>query len=193
MTMRPRWTWALPVVVATAVTACIIAEPPSDPPRLPTTRPTIVRGSVVPPASKIIGRWPDRFIVPVELSDPTVSFEFAVWIDFNPATGEGLVDFRTSSFVQENTTGRVRRLEIPLSAPTDDRCHVVEVLVALRFVGQDSTGAHAFTDPGGDIVSWIYNPKGDTTGCPLLDAGIELIAQDAGDAGGEAGEAGPPP
>lgn len=181
--MRPRWTWSLPIVLAGAVTACIIAEPPSDPPRLPLTRPTIVRGSVVPPASNIIGRWPDRFIVPVELSDPTLAFEFAVWIDFNPATGEGLVDFRTSTFVQENTTGRVRRLEIPLAAPSDDRCHVVEVLVALRFVGQERTGAHAPSPPGGDIVSWTYNPSGDTSGCPLLDAGIEPTPQDGGDAG----------
>jgi hypothetical protein len=175
--------WALPVVFAAAIAACVIAEPPSDPPRLPTTRPTIIRGSVVPPASNIIGVWPGRFIVPVELSDPTAPFQFAVWVDFNPATGEGLVDFRTSTFVQSNTTGRVRTLEILREAPTDDRCHVIEVLVALRFVGQDLTQAHAFSEPGGDVVSWIYNPRGDTTGCPLLDAGIELISQDAGEAG----------
>jgi hypothetical protein len=185
--MRPRWTWSFPVLLAGAITSCIIAEPPSDPPRLPTTRPTIVRGSVVPPASSIVGRWPDRFTVFVELSDPTVSFEYAVWIDFNPATGEGLQDFRTSTFVQENTTNRVRRLEIPLGAPSDDRCHVVEVLVALRFVGQEGTGAHAPLDPGGDVVSWIYNPKGDTTGCPLLDAGIKLEPLKDGGADGEAG------
>lgn len=178
--MRPRWTWSLPFVFAGAVTACIIAEPPSDPPRFPLTRPTIVRGSVVPPASNIIGRWPDKFIVPVELSDPNVTFEYAVWIDFNAATGEGLVDFQRSAFVEANTIDRVRRLEIALAEPSDDRCHVVEVLVSLRFGPE---GAHAFTDPGGDIVSWIFNPSGDTSGCPLLDAGIEPTLQDAGDAG----------
>lgn len=182
--MRPRWTWSVPLVLAVAVTACIIAEPPSDPPRLPLTRPTIVRGSVVPPASNIIGRWPDKFIVPVELSDPNVTFEYAVWIDFNPATGDqGLVDFRSSPFAQENTTGRVRRLEIPIAEPSADRCHVVEVLVALSFVGERGIGAHAPSPPGGDIVSWIYNPSGDTSGCPLLDAGIEPTLPDAGDAG----------
>lgn len=181
--MRPRWTFGA-VVLAGAVAACIIAEPPSDPPRLPLTRPTIVRGSVVPPASNIIGVWPGKFIVPVELSDPTLAFEYSVWIDFNAATGEGLVDFQPSTFVEANTRGRVRRLEIQLPRPNDDRCHVVEVLVAVRFVGQDGTGAHAFTDPGGDVVSWIFNPSGDTTGCPLLDSGIELIPPDA--------EAGPP-
>jgi hypothetical protein len=184
--MRARsasWTWSLPFIAIGAVTSCIIAEPPSDPPRLPNTRPTIVRSSVVPPASNIIGVWPGKFIVPVELSDPTVSFEYSVWIDFNPATGEGLVDFRTSPFVEANTQGRVRTLEVSVPPPTDDRCHVVEVLVALRFVGQDLTGAHAFTSPGGDVVSWTYNPNGDTSGCPLLDAGIELTSRDGGDGG----------
>jgi hypothetical protein len=185
--MRPgrTWTWAFSLVAFGAVTACIIAEPPSDPPRLPTTRPTIVRGSVVPPASNIIGVWPGTFIVPVELSDPTVTFEYSVWIDFNAATGEGLVDFRTSSFVEAN--GRVRRLEVALGPPTDDRCHVVEVLVALRFAGQFGTGAHSPLDPGGDVVSWIYNPNGDTAGCPLLDSGIPLLPQDAGADGGDGG------
>jgi hypothetical protein len=182
-----RWWRALPIVIVAAVTSCIIAEPPSDPPRLPLTRPTIVRGSVVPPSSAIIGRWPDKFIVPVELSDPSLSFVYTVWIDFNAATGEGLQDFRSSPFVQANTTGRVRRLEIQLPPPSDDRCHVVEVLVAFGFAGQDLQGAHSPTDPGGDIVSWLYNPKGDTTGCPQLDAGAELVPLDAGSDGAEAG------
>lgn len=177
--------WALPIVIASAITACIIAEPPSDPPRLPTTRPTIIRTSVFPPASNIIGVWPGTFIVPVELSDPTVSFDYSVWIDFNPGTGEGLVDFRTSSFNQTN--GRVRRLEVAIQAPTDDRCHVVEVLVALVFEGRSGVGAHAPLAPGGDVVSWIYNPNGDTTGCPRLDAGISLRTEDAGADGGDSG------
>ena len=177
--------WALPIAIASAVTACIIAEPPSDPPRLPTTRPTIVRGSVFPPASTIISRWPGTFIVPVELSDPTVSFDYAVWVDFNAATGEGLVDFRTSSPVESNS--RIRSLQVSIGAPTDDRCHVIEVLVALQFEGRRLTGAHAPLPPGGDVVSWIYNPNGDTTGCPRLDAGIQLVSQDAGGDGGDSG------
>ena len=189
--MRPRWTWSwFALVVLSVPAACIIAEPPSDPPRLPNTRPTIVRGSVVPPASTVLGRWPGTFRVPVELSDPTVTFFYAVWIDFNPADlqGEGLVDFRTSSFVEGN--GRIRLLEIAQGPPADDRCHVVEVLVALRFAGQSGLGAHAPLDPGGDVVSWIYNPSGDSTGCPVLDSGIELVPQDGG---GDASDGGTTP
>lgn len=161
------------------VTSCIIAEPPTDPPRLPLARPTIVRGSVVPAASSVLGRFPDKFIVPVELFDPTVTFEWAAWIDFNPATGEGLEFFSTSEFEQANTVGRVRTLEIPLRAPANDRCHVVEVVVALRLAGQQGVGAHAPLDPGGDVVTWFYNPSGDLAGCPVLDAGIDAAGSDA--------------
>lgn len=186
MTVRRRWSWTLAVVILGAVASCVISEPPSDPPRLPRSRPTIVRGSVVPPASNVIGRFPEKFIVPVELFDPTADFEWAVWVDFNPATGEGLEFFETSRFVQANTTGRVRTLEIALPAPSDDRCHVIEVIVALRFAGQSLTGAHAPLDPGGDIVTWFYNPRGDLSGCPMLDAGIVPIS----DASSEAGEGG---
>jgi len=175
-------------VVLAAATSCIIAEPPSDPPRLPVSRPTIVRGSVVPPSSNILARFPDKFIVPVELFDPTVTFDWAVWVDFNSATGEGLEFFGTSEFEAANTNGRVRTLEIPVRAPADDRCHVIEVIVALHFLGQQGTGAHAPLPPGGDIVSWLYNPTGDPSGCPTLDAGIDASGIDAGipaDGGGD--------
>lgn len=177
--MRRRLGIGVFAAVALAVTSCIIAEPPTDAARLPVARPTIVRGSVVPPASSVLGRFPSTFIVPVELFDPTATFEYAAWIDFNPATGEGLEFFSTSEFQQANTQGRVRTLEIPLRAPPDDRCHVVEVIVALRLAGQSGTGAHAALDPGGDIVTWFYNPAGDVAGCPVLDAGIGTTPADA--------------
>ena len=41
--------------------------------------------------------------------------------------------------------------------------------------------------PGGDAVSWTYNPRGDTTGCPLLDSGIIVVPQDGGADGGDGG------
>lgn len=178
-----------PVVIVGAITSCIIAEPPSDPPRLPRSRPTIVRGSVVPSPANVLGRFPDKFIVPVELFDPTAAFKWAVWVDFNPATGERLELFETSEFVQENTTGRVRKLEFTLRPPNDDRCHTIEIVVALEFAGQSLAGAHAPLEPGGDIVTWFYNPRGDLAGCPTLDAGTADASADA-DAATDGGEGG---
>src|SRR4051794_1389255 len=106
-------------VLSVATVSCLIAEPPTDPPRLPPSRPTIVRGSVVPPASQVLGRLPTKFIVPVELFDSTVTFEWALWVDFNPATGAGLEFFGPSEFEQANTTGRVRTIEASFGLPPD--------------------------------------------------------------------------
>ena len=48
-------------------------------------------------------------------------------------------------------------------------------------------GGVAPLEPGGDIVTWFYSPSGDLAGCPVLDAGIEPIAPDAGDGGDSGG------
>lgn len=175
--------------VAVFVGACVIADPPSDLPRLPETRPTILRGSVVPTASAVLGRWPDKFTVPVELADPRATIWYSAFVDYNPATGEGIEgasptpsEFEPGS---EQTKGRVRTLEIPITTPSLDRCHVIEVVVALRFKATtDPKNAHTPDEPGGDSVTWFFSPSGDLAGCPVLDAGIEPVV---GDAGGEGG------
>jgi hypothetical protein len=161
------------VVVATD--ACVVADPPSDlaqPPELP---PLIVRGSVVPTASAILGRWPKHFIVPVELADPRVTFSYSAFVDYNPITGEG-IDGRSpvlSEFEEASTVGNIRTLDVPLDEPTSDRCHVVEIIVALRLTARtDPKNAHTPDAPGGDSVTWFYNPSGDLAGCPALDSGL---------------------
>jgi len=161
--------------------ACIVADPPSDLPRLPESRPTILRASVVPSASAVIGTWPDRFIVPVELSDPRSTIWWSAFVDYNPDTGFGLDGLPTqSSFEPTTTQGRVRLLEIPIGKPAAlDRCHVVEVVVALNLNTRDPKSAHTPDEPGGDIVSWFYSPSGDLAGCPVLDAGLSPIDLDA--------------
>jgi len=171
--------------------ACVLVEPSGDLPRIPATRPTIVRGSVVPSASLVLATFPAEVIVPVELSDPTLPFEYAAFIDYNSATGEGLVVPPTKSiFEPSNTTSRTRILSVALTAPADlERCHVIEVVVALRLESDKSAQtSHTPTEPGGDIVTWFYNPRGEVGGCPALDAGIDS-GRDAG-ADGDASEGG---
>ncbi len=181
------------LVVVSGGGACVLIEPPGDLPRLPTTRPTIVRGSVVPSASSVLGTWPDEkdgFIVPVELADPKLPFEYAAFVDYNAFTGEGLqIEPTRSDFERSNTTGRIRTLNVVLPPPSElDRCHVVEVVVALRLESNTSPQtSHTPAEPSGDIVTWFYNPSGDLRGCPTVDAGIRPL-----DAGSEAGEGGVP-
>lgn len=176
------------VAVAAVVDACVIAEPPTDLPRLPETRPTILRGSVVPTASAVLGRWPDKFTVPVELADPRATIWYSAFVDYNPATGEGIEGASPTPSEFEpgsgQTQGRVRTLEIPITTPSLDRCHVVEVVVAMRFKATtDSKNAHTPDEPGGDSVTWFFSPSGDLAGCPVLDAGIEPVLGDAGEGG----------
>jgi hypothetical protein len=164
------------VVTVAAQHACVIAQPSGDVPRLPEGRPTILHASVVPSTTAVLTHWPSVFIVPVELVDPTLPFYYAAFVDYNPLTGVGLVgQVNNSVFDPSNTTGRVRTKDIAIAPPLDlDRCHVIEVIVALRLKSTtDSKNAHTPDEPGGDLVTWFYNPNGDVGGCPSLDAGID--------------------
>lgn len=174
---------AAALALAMVLGACIIAQSSSDVPRLPETRPTIVHPEVVPPAGAILTRWPPSFVVPVELSDPKATFAYAVFVDYNAFTGDGRIagDDNVLSDPQSLAT-RVRTLEIAIPQdlqPADDRCHVIEVVVALSFNANGGKNAHTPAAPGGDSVSWIYNPGGGPSGCPTLDAGIEASFVDA--------------
>jgi hypothetical protein len=173
-----------------AAASCVIADPPTELPKLPPSRPVIVRGSVVPAVSAILGRWPDTFIVPVELVDPRATVFASAFVDYNAATGEGL-DGRPQVFEPGTTEAALRTLEIRITEPALDRCHTVEIVVALRAGSfTDPRIAHTPPEPGGDSVNWFYSPGGDLAGCPTLDAGLDAGADagpdaDAGDAGGE--------
>jgi hypothetical protein len=165
--------------------ACVIADPPTDLPTLPPMRPTIRRASVVPPTSAVLGRWPAKFIVPVEVSDPRVDIAWATFVDYNPFNGQGYISDGVSRRAP-SANGNIRTLELPIPMPSLDRCHVVEIVVALRLNTFNGQTAHTPEEPpGGDIVSWFFNPSGDLAGCPVLDAGLEPVPET--DAGAEAG------
>jgi hypothetical protein len=166
--------------------ACVLAEPSGALKTLPEFRPTIVHSSLVPPASTVITRFPSSFIVEVELVDPTVDVAYAAFIDYNPFTGEGLVQGPLHSTHDPNAPARTRLLNINIPEPPDlDRCHVVEVIVALRLAAEDEPKhAHTPDAPGGDIATWFYNPNGDLKGCPSLDGGVDAPSDgDAGEGG----------
>lgn len=167
--------------------ACILAASSGELPRLPESRPTIWHASVVPTTSLVLTRWPREFIVPVELADPTVPVVYAAFVDFNPATGEGIVDQPGKSLYEAaNTQGRIRTLNVAIAEPPDlAQCHIIEVIVALRLKAEtESKNAHTPDEPGGDVATWFYNPNGDLGGCPALDAGIDApIDADAGEGG----------
>jgi hypothetical protein len=173
-------------VAAMGLGACIIAEPVSDLPTVPTFRPVIVRSSLVPPPSAVVGSFPEKFVVPVELVDPNVSFAWRLYVDYNPITGEGLDSLDTSA--PSATPERIRVLEVQTRPPADlTRCHVIEFLVALAFdTNLGGKGSHTPKEPGGDSVTWFYSPNGDFRGCPVADSGV-AEGRDAGATDGEGG------
>jgi len=169
--------------LAAATDACVLVEPAAELPRIPSSRPSILRGSVYPSASAVLTTFPTQLIVPVELADPVLPFYYAAFVDYNTATGEGLVVRSTESpFVIGNTVGRIRTARVTLLPPADlDRCHVIEVVVALAVEsGTSGAATHTPREPGGDLVTWFYNPNGDLGGCPTLDAGFDAPLVDAG-------------
>lgn len=154
----------------------MLAQPSADIAQLPASRPNIVHTDVIPPTSAVLTTWPKSFVIPVELVDPKATFFYDAYIDYDPNAGTlPVVDPTQSPFSPQNTEGRVRTLDFGITEPLDPgRCHVIEVLVALRFnATDDSRRAHTPSPPGGDIVTWFYNPTGDLGGCPTLDAGID--------------------
>ncbi|MBX3232434.1 MAG: hypothetical protein KIT84_22680 [Labilithrix sp.] len=173
-------------ITAAVVGACVIAEPATDLPVLPPQPPRILRTSVVPPADRIVTRWPDKFIVPVSLTNPRASFFYSYFVDFNPLTREGFVS-RDESTLEIGVTASVPRvLEITIPNPdperTPPRCHVIEVVVATTLSESDP---HALPASGGDSVSWFYNPSGDFAGCPPVESGLQpdasaLLSVEAG-------------
>lgn len=179
----------LPLVVV----ACVIADPPTDLPRLGDMRPTIVRASVVPSTSAVLSQWPDAFVVPVELSNPQAVLQYAVFLDYNPATADRNDPSDTSLMVQGKKTtedspaqGRIRMIEVASVPRPTDGCHVVDMVVQLDNGALPTVQTlRNPPSPGGDTVTWFFNLSGDLSGCPPLDAGIRSIV-DAG-ADGEAG------
>ena len=172
------------VVTLLVQDACILAQPSGELPRIPESRPNIVRASVVPSTTSVLTRWPSTFLIPVELSDPNVEFVYAAFVDYNPLTGDGLTEEPRHSVFEasnnsSNTIGRTRTLSVLVPEPADlDRCHTIEVVVALHLASDnDLTGdpklRHTPLAPGGDIATWFFNPNGDLGGCPSLDAGID--------------------
>lgn len=165
---------ALALVASTlALGACLLADPGGDLPRIPRRRPFVVQSGLVPTASAVLGTFPEKVIVPVELADPTDDVEYSAFLDYNSLTGQTLLLRERSTFERSNVASGLRVLEVPLTPPADlDRCHTIEVVVALRLSGADGKAAHTPADPGGDSVTWFYSPTGDLAGCPSVDAGI---------------------
>ena len=155
-----------------ASASCILADPPPELPKPPKHHPIIVKGSVVPPYTRILPELPHSFIVPLEILDPDSSYFYNVFVDYDPISPRP-ADF--TSAPQQSTT-----IDFGLSPVTDlSTCHSIELVVALGF---DPKSQHTPDSNGADSIVWWYNPSGDPGHCPQYDAGGDgaFPDQDAG-------------
>ena len=157
-------------------TACITAPPPKLPAEVE-HRPTILLESVQPPYNQILPQLPGEFIVPVVLEDPDETFQWDVFIDYNacadPSTcapTQPLGGITPVNPTPGTVDGGVVLVYFPPPTGLDpSRCHTIDFVVAHQF----ETGLpHTPAPPGGDLVTWIYDPGGSVP-CSLLvyDAG----------------------
>jgi len=162
-----------------AAIACVLADPPPIVTPAPAEPPQILWESVTPPPGQVLKTNPpcsnvtDCFVVPVSV-DLNASIKFHVFVDRDP-TGQGT----QSPIINKTDDGGVlavapdaglgvRMLEFSLQQninfdPT--QCHVITFIVAYDFFTDDFAKP---VPPGGDSVSWIYQPVND---CTLYDAG----------------------
>jgi hypothetical protein len=158
-------------VALSVVTACI-TEPPPDLPPVPAVGPTIVHDAVVPPTDVILTELPMEFIVPVQLDEANASYQWDVFVDYDPVSDSNTSPQIFSAQNQSAADGGVNLVEFSLQAGPvvldPSECHVIEFLVAHQF---NETSLHTWDSLGGDIVTWFYNPGGGPAGCPIYDAG----------------------
>jgi hypothetical protein len=176
---------------AWALLSCIIADPAPQLISPPPPSPRILRDQVQPPASAILGAFPDTFTVPVLVGSADQTFVAHLYIDFNEdGLGGGFAEQKTSGPQTTPDSSNVRYIALTNSqgAPVDlSRCHRIEALVATSFVGRDGFDGHTPLDPYADSVVWWYSPNGDLRGCPTYDAGLyaDGALPDVQDGGGD--------
>jgi hypothetical protein len=172
-------------VVARVVAACVIWDPPADEPPPIHYHPLIQADAVVPPSTVVLTELPGAFTVPLEIVDPTASFVYEVFIDFDsfdplrqtpvilpnqridPTTNVpdgGIIDVQFSL------------VDLQTSVFDPSACHVIQFVVALAFSQQSD---HTPDSNGADEIEWRYAPPGAGGGCLTFDAGDGAFPGDA--------------
>ena len=171
------------MVLAGAVPACLLADPPRELAVPPVRRPSILHASVEPATTRPLVELPPRFRVPVVVSDPTKPFQWQLYVDFAPSSSSADFPIQSGTVGGTPDSPDIQDVEFKLS-PEElaGPCHRIELLVANEFQSPrvaDSRGA--------DLVTWFYTPSGSLAGCSDYDGGPGAdgaFPPDASEAGG---------
>lgn len=167
--MRKWMTMAL--VIASG--ACLISQPPGDPPPADSRRPLILHDLVKPKLTEpITSIQPTTSLEIVVEADPQVRLEWRLFLDFDPVLGG--VQLNQPQFVEPDTEtlSPTRSFSVGLfSLPNFDtsQCHSLTLRIAERF--SQTSNWTPIIPPGGDDATWFYRPNGTDGPCPGYDAG----------------------
>jgi hypothetical protein len=141
-----------------AAQSCITVPPP-DLAASPLHAPIIDHDGAVPVEGTTLGTWPTTLSIPIELFDADATFEYEVFVDYEPTATVAPDVGPVREWVPPTLVdGGIFLLEVtPPSAPLDGLCHKLEVDVANSFVSP-----HTPDSLGGDSIWWWYGPNG----CP---------------------------
>jgi hypothetical protein len=151
--------------------ACLLADPPGDPPKSDPRRPSIQHEAVDPPLFLPITDIPPgkELVVPVD-SDPQAPLTYKLFLDFDPVTG-GVPLIPDSTIPPDQTLNPTRVIHIGLSSLfglDTSQCHTLLLRVAVDFSTKSNWTP---LPPGGDDAIWFYRPNGAQGPCPGFDAG----------------------
>ncbi len=168
-------------IVGSSVVACSLVDPVPEDRTLPSRPPSIVTESVAPTLAQPLLQFPSQFVVPVQLYNPTVTFYWGVFVDYdpsfdNPSTNNTLAQSGQGAGTPNSNDLQVVSFSLPDVYATG--CHRIDFLATL-----DVTRSH--TTSGANVVTWFYTPGGNVGACFLYDAG----PFDGGDADAGAGDA----
>ncbi|HEY1958099.1 MAG TPA: hypothetical protein VGH28_20905 [Polyangiaceae bacterium] len=177
---------------ASAIAACILADPPPLQPIPQPTAPQILTASVSPPLDRKITSAPSQsltFSVPV-LANPNQPLQFRVFIDVDPnadpLAGVGLAlagtqDGGVLATGPDASTVTLVPVDFTLTSQLDySSCHTITLVVATAF--QELLPGTPVNPPGGDQATWYYEPIGD---CSYFDAAPPFDASAVGDGADE--------
>jgi hypothetical protein len=152
--------------------ACVLADPPPIQQPASLDRPIILTDSVSPPLDQKITAPPTgtplTFSVPVRVS-PDQSVKYRVFVDLQQSATsfDKLISVTddggaTGTLPDAGDSVRALGFQFPSSTPIDfGACHTFTFVVAYDFI--DNQSPNPIDPPGGDQVTWFYEPIADCT------------------------------
>ncbi len=169
------------------LSACLLADPGPTLPQPQNLPPFIESLNVQPQPEQVVTIVPSApltFTVPIVQVDPTKTYTWRVWVDYDPNASSDFENTGTGTGAEQAAS-----FQIDSAVFSGEGCHTIQFIVAYAFESDnhDPSGHTPVSPPGGSGVSWFYSPGGDLAGCPEYSSEVDASFPDSGTDAGEAG------